>query len=43
VTTLRCVTVPLIFKGALGARMLGGHYANDNCCSKKENGSGGRS
>ena len=26
---------------AFSARELGGHYANDNCCSKKENGSGG--
>jgi hypothetical protein len=28
---------------ALSAIESGGHYANDNCCSQKENGSGGRS
>src|SRR5436853_742206 len=34
--------VDLIFRGALGATDLGGHYANDNSCSKNETGSGGR-
>src|SRR5438128_1802331 len=30
-----CMSI-LYLEGALGARELGGHYANDNCCSKKE-------
>jgi hypothetical protein len=33
---LRGVAVDLIFSGALSAKELGGHYANDNCCSKNE-------
>jgi len=33
----------LYLEDALGARELGGHYANHNCCSEKENhASGGR-
>src|SRR4030095_4421334 len=32
----------LYLDGALCARELGGHYANDNCCSKNENRPGGR-
>src|SRR4030095_10986988 len=32
----------LYLEGALGATELGGRYANNNCCSKDENGSVGR-
>ncbi|PYK09126.1 MAG: hypothetical protein DME65_12725 [Verrucomicrobia bacterium] len=35
--TLRAVVVDLIFSGALGAKELGDHYANDNCCSRNQN------
>src|SRR5215469_9661781 len=42
--SLRGGIVDLIFRGALSARELGGHYANHNCCSEKETGfdAGGR-